>query len=114
MNANRNTIKEFPGLINEELVPLAKMSEHYPVPISRPSSERAWRKGRLGIRLETVFLNGKRYTSIEAIHRYIHQTQRTGNDPPPVPEPSMSACDLDAARKKFGTPNPGRGGIAGD
>ena len=109
-----STIREFPELANETLVPLAKLSEHYPVPISRPSSERAWRKGRLGIRLETIYLNGKRYTSVEAINRYITRTQRTGNDAPTVPMSSMSSHDLDSKRKKFNTPVPGKNGVAAE
>jgi len=107
-----STIREFPELANETLVPLAKLSEHYPVPISRPSGERAWRKGRLGFRLETIYLNGRRYTSIEAINRFINRTQRTGDEIPAVPTPSMSKSDLAATRKKFNLPPSGKNGIA--
>jgi len=106
-----STIREFPELANETLVPLAKLSEHYPVPMSRPSSERAWRRGRFGIRLETIFLNGRRYTSVEAIERYVTRTQRTGDEIHSAPVPSMSRRDLNVARKKFNTPNPGKDGI---
>ena len=80
MRAVHSTIREFPELAGETLVPLSKLGEHFPVPISRPSIERLWRKGRLGVRLETIFLNGKRYSSVEALTRFIEQTQRTGDE----------------------------------
>jgi hypothetical protein len=113
MQNPHSDIREFPELAKETLVPLAKLGEHYPVPISRPSSERLWRKGRFGIRLETIFLNGKRYTSVEAINRYINRTQRTGDEVTSVAIPSMSKRDLDTARQKFNMPQPGRDGTAG-
>jgi hypothetical protein len=108
----KTSIREFPELVKETLVPLGNLDEHYPVPISRPSAERAWRKGRFGVRLETIFLNGKRYTSIEAISRYINRTQRTGDEIPSAQTPSMSKRDIVAARKKYNLPPSGKNGVA--
>ncbi len=107
-----SAIREFPELASEELVPLSRLGEHFPVPISRPSIERLWRKGRLGVRLETIFLNGKRYSSVQAIARFVEQTQRTGDEAPAAPTPSMSKRDLDAARQKFNMPPAGKNGFA--
>ena len=109
---NAITLREFSQLASETLVPLSKLGEYFPVTISRPSIERLWRKGRLGVRLETIFLNGRRYTSVEALSRYIEQTQRTGDDIPASPTLSMSKRDLDAARQKYNLPPAGRNGVA--
>ena len=106
------SVKEYPELASETLVPLSKLGEHFPVPISRPSIERLWRKGRLGVRLETIFLNGKRYSSVQAIARFIEQTQRTGDDAPAAPVPTMPKRDLEAGRKKYNLPPAGKDGIA--
>ena len=116
MKSVLSTIREFPELANEQLVLLANINDHYPVPISRPSAERAWRHGCRGVRLETVYLNGRRYTSVEAINRYINQTQRTGEaEPSNKPTPSgMSQRDLEAARRKFNMPVAGKDGVAVD
>lgn len=108
----KTSIREFPELVDETLVPLSKMSEHYPVEISRPSAERAWRHGCRGVRLETVYLNGKRYTSVEAISRYVTRTQRTGDESSAVLAPSMSNCHIVAARKKHNLPPAGKDGVA--
>ena len=110
----RSNIKEFPELVNETLVLLSKMGEHYPVKFSRPSAERAWRHGCRGVRLETIYLNGRRYTTVEAIKRYINRTQRTGDDPPAEPTPSMSKKEIDIARQKYRLPAAGKDGIAAD
>ena len=104
------TVREYPELANETLIPLAKLSEVFPVPISRPSIERAWRKGRLGVKLETIFLNGRRYSSVQAVSRFIIATQRTGEDISAAPTPIMPKCDIAAARKKYNLPTAGRNG----
>lgn len=111
MKASYSTIREYPELASETLVPLSKLSEHFPVPISRPSIERLWRRGRLGVRLETIFLNGRRYSSVEAIARYIEQTQRTGDEVPAAPVHAMPKRDLEAARQKYNLPPAGRNGV---
>ena len=114
MKSVLSNIREYPALANETLVPLSKLGEYYPVPISRPSIERLWRKGRFGIRLETIFLNGRRYSSIQAIERYIERTQRTGDEAPSVPTASMPKRDLDAARQKYNLPVAGKDGVAAE
>lgn len=114
MKATFSTIREYPELASETLVPLAKLGDYFPVPISRPSIERLWRKGRLGVRLETIFLNGRRYSSVEAIARYIERTQRTSDEVPSVPTPSMPKRDLEAGRKKYNLPLAGKNGVAAE
>ena len=103
---------EYPELIDETLVTLSDASKYFPVPVSRPSIERLWRRGQRGIVLKTIFLVGRRYTSTEEIRRFLVATQRTGDGTPAVPTPSMSNHDLDTARKRFHMPPAGKNSIA--
>ena len=74
----------------ERMVPLAQSPKHIP---GRPNASTPYRWAtvgvRGGIRLETVVVGGKRFTSIEAIQRFIRAT--TANSPgasAPVPRPT--------------------------
>ena len=69
------SICESPALADETLIPLKDASPHFPVPVSRNWLEKAIRKGTRGVRLETLYLCNKRYTSKEAIRRFIERTQ---------------------------------------
>jgi len=71
------TIKEYVNLASEELIPLSKAGDYFPVKLSRPSVERLWRRGCRGVLLETIFICNRRYTSRQVIARHIERTQRT-------------------------------------
>ena len=109
-------IPEYPELLNEMLVALSEAHKYFPkgVSVSRPSIERLWRRGQRGVVLKTVFLVGRRYTSVEELKRFLIATQRVDNDAPSVPMPSMPKHDLDTARQKFRMPSPGKNGIANE
>jgi hypothetical protein len=94
----------------ETLVILAEACTQFPVPISRPSIERLWRRGSRGIVLRTIFLVGRRYTSLEEIKRFIVATQHGGEDVPTAPISVMPKRNLEAARLKFNLPSPGKNG----
>ena len=67
-------------LKDEELIPLAGSA--FP---SRPSNPTVWRwhrKGVGGVFLETVLVGGRRYTSREAINRFIAGTTAARDGPP--------------------------------
>lgn len=113
MRTIHSTIQEFPELQDETLVSLAEACQRFPVPVSRPTLERLWRHGCRGVRLETIFLIGRRYTSVEAIRRYVERTQRTGDELPDAPvNPAMPKRDLEAGRKRFNLPPAGKNGVA--
>ena len=63
------------ALTDEQLVEVKDAPRHFP---SRPAVSTLWRwmlRGVAGIRLESVKVGGlKRYTSIEAIQRFIERT----------------------------------------
>src|SRR4051794_8951254 len=66
----------------EHTFPLSRMRDHVP---SRPSPATAFRwamEGIRGIRLETLMIGGRRYTSREAVVRFLARRNE-----PPSPEP---------------------------
>ncbi len=61
-------------ILNEDVVSLADAAKLLP---TRPHVSTMWRwhrRGVRGIRLETAVLGGKRYTSREAIQRFVSRT----------------------------------------
>ena len=60
-----------PEILDESLVNLTEACQCFPGRCSRPAVERWIRHGSRGIVLESVLICGKRYTSREAIDRFI-------------------------------------------
>lgn len=66
-------------LLHEQLVTLAEAGQGLP---NAPSRTTVWRwadTGLDGVRLETVWLGGRRYTSREALWRFLERLNETGN-----------------------------------
>ena len=71
---------------NETPVPINQAPKHYPA--GRPNISTVYRhfgRGCRGTRLETFVEGGRRYTTIEAIRRFVARTTANspGADPPP-------------------------------
>ncbi len=67
-------------LTAETVVPINQAPKHYPY--GRPNHStvhRHFRRGCRGARLETFVAGGRRYTTIEAIRRFVERT--TANSP---------------------------------
>ncbi|MCC7337879.1 MAG: DUF1580 domain-containing protein [Pirellulaceae bacterium] len=67
-------------LIAETVIPINKAARHYPY--GRPSLATVYRhlgRGCRGARLESFVAGGRRYTTVEAIRRFVAQT--TANSP---------------------------------
>jgi hypothetical protein len=62
-------------LLDETLVPIADACNQFPVPVSRGKIERLWRTGTRGVRLETILIGDRRFTSKEAIRRFLENSQ---------------------------------------
>ncbi|MDR1958499.1 MAG: DUF1580 domain-containing protein [Planctomycetaceae bacterium] len=99
------SIVESPALAGETLVPLKDAGKHFPVPVSKSYLQNAIRKGRGGVRLETIYLAGRRYTSEEAVDRFIARTQYNGERKDP-PEPVYTEKKLKDLRKRYRLPEP--------
>ena len=101
-------IEEFSELADETLVGMNEACLRFPVQVSRAWLERTIRRGVRGVKLETIFLCNRRYTSLEAIRRFIERTQNRGQSHEAVPvRPSvLTPAQIEAGRKKFKLPTP--------
>lgn len=75
----------------EELIPLAKAGR-FVNPSCPPHVATIWRwclRGVAGVTLESVKIGGSRFTSKEAVERFIHRL----NTPGSVPEPRNAAAE---------------------
>ena len=98
-------IRDSPALLDETLLSLVEACAHFPVKSSRATLERWIRKGCRGIVLETVLICGKRYTSKEAIDRFIRgQLQVEAEKAQPTQ--SMSKKAIAEASRRYGLPEP--------
>ena len=97
-------ILDSPVLLDESLLTLTAACKEFPVKCSRPAFERWIRKGSRGVILESVLICGKRFTSREAVQRFIRsqlQTEHTRAGPNII---RKSKKELDEAAKRFGLP----------
>ena len=98
-------IFDVPALLDESLVLLTGASKYFPGNPSQSAVQRWMRRGSRGTVLETVLVCGKRYTSKEAISRFLRgQLQVEAGKS--APTRTMSKKDVEAAARKFGLPEP--------
>lgn len=65
------SVEDSPGLLEENLLAISEAHQHFPIQCSRQAVERWIRLGIRGVVLESALICGKRYTSREAIERFI-------------------------------------------
>ena len=100
------TIFDSPALLEETLVPLTAACKYFPVKCSRASIERWARKGSRTATLETILLGGRRYTSREAIKRFVRAQLQTEAERPALTRGTMSKKDVETAARRFKLPEP--------
>ena len=94
-------------LLEESLIDLTEATKCFPVKISRATLERWVRRGVRGVRLETVRIGNRRFTSEQAIRRFLVAQQQTAPEQTRVaPKRNMSKKDIAAATLRFGLPEP--------
>ena len=100
-------IFDTPELLDETLVSLTEACRCFPVKCSRATLER-WmrRQGNRGTVLESILICGKRYTSKEAIARFIRAQLRVETERPAPTRGTMSKKEVGAAARRFGLPEP--------
>lgn len=104
------TIENYPELIDEDVIPLSKINEVLPFEIGPHVVQRWMRKGISGICLETFCIGRHRFTSKQAVRRFIaRQNGKDDHSPAPV-KPSMNKTDLESGRRRFNLPVAGRNG----
>lgn len=92
-------------LTGETVIPINQAPKHYPY--RRPNLSTVYRhfnRGCRGIRLETFVVGGRRYTTVEAIARFIERT--TANSPgasvpPPFPTSRQRETEIRKAEREF-------------
>ena len=92
----KNTIPTYPALLDEEIVPIQRAGSFFPYPVGRKAIERYFRHGIRGVRLETVLIGGRRFSSQEAIFRFLEATNKMPNDEEAIRP--MSAVELSVAK----------------
>jgi len=100
-----SVILDSPGILEETLVTLTEACHHFPVRCSRPAIERWIRRGSRGAVLESALICGKRYTSTEAIDRFVRNQLQTEPERAAL-QRGMSQRDVEAATRRFGLPEP--------
>ena len=95
-------ILDSPALLEETLVTLTEACHCFPVRCSRSAVERWIRRGGRGTVLESVLICGKRYTSKEAIGRFLRGQLHVEADRPEPKKSSKSKKEIEAACKKYG------------
>ena len=98
-------IMDKPELLDESLLALTEACKHFPVKCSRSGIERWLRRGSRGTVLESVLICGKRYTSKEAVGRFLRGQLQVEHDRP-APIRGKSKKDIEAAARRFGLPEP--------
>jgi hypothetical protein len=61
------------ALLDETLVTLEEARKYFPVKVSKPTLERYLRQGKRGVRLESILLVNQRFTTVEAIGRFVRR-----------------------------------------
>ena len=100
------TIFDSEALLNETLVSLTEAPKHLPVQCSQATLQRYMRLGSRGTILESVLICGRRYTSKEAIARFVRAQLRVEAERPEPTRGTMSKKDVEAATRRFGLPEP--------
>ena len=93
-------------LLDETLVTITEACDRFPIRCSRPSIERWLRIGSRGAVLESVLICGKRYTSVEAINRFVRNQLHVGSDKPITKRKRMAQKDIIDATCRYGLPEP--------
>ena len=85
----------------EHLLPIPKAGKEMP---GEPHRSTVWRfalRGVRGVRLETVVCGGRRFTSREAIRRFIAATTAAANGEPPARQPTKKRLQDKADAKSI-------------
>lgn len=99
-------IFDSPALLEESLVSLTEAPTHMRVPCSQATLQRYMRRGSRDAILESVLICGRRYTSKEAIERFLRGQLKVEHDRPAPVRGSKTKKEIDAAARRFGLPEP--------
>lgn len=95
-----SNIPTYPALLDEEPIPLKVAGERFPYPVGKKAIDNYWRHGVRGIRLETVLIGSRRFTSEAGIRRFLEATNKTPGEGEVIRP--MSERELQAAKAETG------------
>jgi hypothetical protein len=107
MSAKKPSIPGNPELMDETLLPIAEAPEAFPVKVSSRWIDQIISQGSRGVRLETLLIGTRRYTSKEAIRRFITRTQGTPKAKQKTPVVRIDPAETKRLLKQFNLPEPG-------
>ena len=102
-------IFDCPEILGESLIDLTEATKYlFPVKCSRATIERWVRRGSRGIRLETVLIANRRYTSKQAVQRFLANQQYTEPEKAEVvsTQSNMSQKAINEALQRYDLPAP--------
>jgi len=95
---------ETADLADETLITIKQACDSFPVKVTRQALQRAITTGIRGVQLETILILGRRYTSLEAIQRYLERSQ---NSKRTVKKPkNLTVKERQELHTEFGLPEP--------
>ena len=97
--------------MDETLLPIAEAHEAFPVEVSKKWVEKMIRTGTRGTTLESILIGTRRYTSKEAIRRFITRTQGVPKSKQKVPTVRVDQDRIEKLRKQFNLPASGDDGL---
>jgi hypothetical protein len=103
-------IYDDPRLLEEgaPLLDLTEATKHFPIKCSRATIERFVRRGARNVKLATVTVGGRRYTTASAIRDFLVAQQRTepGHTRTETKRGNKTEKEIIEASKRFGLPLP--------
>jgi len=104
----RRIIIDSPRLLEEAeaLISLTKACKAFPRQVSRATLERWLRQGVGGVLLESVRIGGQRFTSTEAIDRFVLNQLHVEHERPAPVRNVKSKKELAEAARRFNLPEP--------
>ena len=99
-------IYDNPQILSETLLDLTEATKQFPIKCSRASMERWIRKGIRGTQLETVLLGNRRYTSQQAIDRFIRNQLHVALEQEVSKQRLLSEKEIKEKSRLFDLPEP--------
>lgn len=96
-------VKNFPDVLEETVITLDEVRNHLPRGgISRSGVERWIRKGTRGAILESACIGNRRYTSVEAVQRFLERSNRPKAEEGKPAFPRRTRAELERKKKELG------------
>ena len=90
-----------PDVLSESVIPLNDVVKYLPFRTSIATVQRWIRRGASGAVLETARIGSRRFTSKEAVQRFLVAQNETAKPQAAPPKSSLSKREIDAKTKKY-------------